>query len=230
MDQGLKDEEKELWLRFKSSQDAEARDRLVRHYSPWATSIARSIHRRVWAYPVDSDDFVQNATIGLLEAMSRFDPERGIVFEAYAKARVRGAVFNGLRAIVGDRLQPQDSRRAQARLELIREAGEEGDALARLLDAVVGLGIGYLIDDSVRLAGMAKPEDAYAYATRNETSRKVLSAMARLPDRYRKIVEDHYFHEVAFIEIASRLGVTKGRVSQIHKAAMAHMREYLAGL
>ena len=167
MEGALKDEEKELWRRFKSGQDADAHDRLVRRYSQWAATIARSVHRRVWAYPVDSDDFVQNAKVGLLEAMSRFDPARGLAFEVYAKSRVRGAVFNGLRAIVGDRLRPQDSKRVHARLDLLQEA-EEGDSFSRLLDAVVGLGIGFLLDDAVRLAGMVKPEDAYTHATRNE--------------------------------------------------------------
>ncbi|NJL18613.1 MAG: hypothetical protein HC938_17105, partial [Nitrospira sp.] len=47
----------------------------------------------------DKADYVQNASIGLLEAISRFEPERGIPFAAFALPRVRGAVLNGLRTL-----------------------------------------------------------------------------------------------------------------------------------
>src|SRR3546814_15839408 len=82
--------EAELWDRYIRDRDTDAWHRLATLYGTWSASVARSVHRRVWAYPVDLDDFVQDAQVGLLEAMSRYDPDRGVAFQAIAKPRIRG--------------------------------------------------------------------------------------------------------------------------------------------
>ena len=105
----------ELWRLYKDG-CIEAQGRLYLRHAPWAKSIAVQIHGRIRAYPVDRQDFIQNATLGLLEAMSRFDPVMGVSFRHYAVARVRGAVFNGLRAILGDRPVAQEDSRMQERV------------------------------------------------------------------------------------------------------------------
>lgn len=218
--------EAELWVRYRIDGDTAARDRLYQQHAPWAKAIARSVHRRVWAYPVDSDDFVQNATIGLLEAISRYNPDRGIPFRAYATPRVRGAVFNGLRAIIGERRAPAPEARFSERLEHL--AAEDDNPLQGIVDSVVGLGLGFMLE-----AGQAVPietRDGLVYAQLQEREARLLAAVEQLSPRLKFIVQAHYFNHVPFHELASSWGLTKGRVSQLHRAALSNLRDFLREL
>ncbi|HEY2346304.1 MAG TPA: sigma-70 family RNA polymerase sigma factor [Xanthomonadaceae bacterium] len=220
--------EPELWDRYRVHDDQQARDRLFLHYVPWASSIARSVHRRLRVYNVDREDFVQNATIGLLEAMARFDPARGIPFSAYAKSRVRGAVFNGLRAILGERPAPSEESRFAARLKDLLDAPSEGNVFNDVVDSILGLGTGYLLDEAA--SHMVAREGGLEYARAAELETRIASAVSILPDRLRMILQLHYFQFVPFQEIAARLGVTKGRISQLHKVALEKLRGSLSDL
>ena len=216
-------DEAELWRRSKRGcRDAFAQ--LTRHYAPWATAIARSIHRRVPAYPVDCEDFVQNAQVGLLEAIDRFDPERGIPFQAFAKPRVRGAVFNGIRTIFGDRAGAAHEVRLSQRLESLQEPAG-GDPLEPLVQSIVGLALGYMLDDAAHV------QDAgpLGYAQTHEQHRRLRAAVCRLPPRLRDIIERHYFRFVPFVDMASAAGLTKGRISQLHREALQALRSELSG-
>lgn len=214
-----------MWERYRRSDDALARDRLFLLYVPWATAIARSVHRRVRSYPVDREDFIQNATIGLLEAMARFDPGRGIAFRFYARSRVRGAVFNGLRVILGERTRQREDGRFAARLDDLQEGGE-GSPFDQFVDTIVGLGLGYLLDEASHAQSTAST-DALAYAQTAELEARLLQVLSRLPGRLQSIVRSHYFQYVPFKDIALQMGVTKGRVSQLHREALSRLREGL---
>ncbi|MDQ3286723.1 MAG: sigma-70 family RNA polymerase sigma factor [Pseudomonadota bacterium] len=214
--------EEAMWQRYRHSHDPAARDWLYLLHVPWATGIARSIHHRVRSYPADRDDFVQNATMGLLEAIARFDPGRGIAFRLYARPRVRGAVFNGLRAILGERTRLRDDGRFAARLEQMQEAGE-GSAFDHLVDTIVGLGVGYLLDEGAQ-AACAGTGDALAYAQTAEIQNRLLKTVTALPERLRAIIREHYFQYVPFKDIAAKMGVSKGRVSQLHGEALSRLR------
>jgi RNA polymerase sigma factor FliA len=211
--------EPELWSRYRGGGDPEARDRLFLHYAPWAAAIARHVHARIRAYQVDREDFVQNATIGLLEAMSRYDPARGVAFRSYAQPRVRGAVFNGLRAILGDRPAANQEARLAERLQDLQETSED-TAFDSVIGAIVNLGVGYLLDE---IASSTR-DDCFAYAHLTQIEARLGAAVRELPDRLRLIVQVHYFQHVPFQEIAARQNVTKGRISQLHKEALILLR------
>ncbi len=86
--------------------DRAARDRVIEAYLPFARRQAKAVYRRTGHALMDWDDYVQSATEGLIEAVDRFDASTGFAFEAFAGVRVRGAVFNALRALCdrgGDR-------------------------------------------------------------------------------------------------------------------------------
>ncbi|WP_158601691.1 sigma-70 family RNA polymerase sigma factor [Solilutibacter pythonis] len=217
MDESLPGEA-DLWLLYKKRNDTAARDRLVAHYQSWASGIAGGIHRRLGAYQVDREDFTHNALIGMLEAMNRFDPDRGIPFPAYAASRVRGAVFNGIRTIIHDRPPPSINKSGYRLSEM--DDDNEKDPFLLLLDAVTSLGVSYLLDETLSTIGMRAQPDAYAFASQRQMAERLLMAVNRLPDRLRGVVEAHYYKEKKFTDIAQELGVTKGRVSQLHKEAL----------
>ena len=213
--------EADLWRRIKTGNDGRATEQIVLHYAGWAAAIARNIHRRVPAYAVDCDDFIQNARIGLMEAVSRYDPDRGVPFQAFAKPRVRGAVFNGLRAIMGER--PHEVRDAvyEERLGLLLE-DSPADPFDRVVEAILGLGTAFLLDDRHSSA------DPVAYAGQAQLQRLLHSHVSLLAEQKRLVIELHYFKHVPFVDIAASLGLTKGRISQVHSAALKELRTRLS--
>jgi len=214
-------EESELWRRFREQGDLVARDRIAVMHLPWAAAVGKSVHRRVGIRGLDSEDFIQNARLGMLEAIGRFEPDRGVEFRAYARPRVRGAVFNGIRAMLQERGMSTDDRRHAERLEHLHD--DDRTPFDSVVDAVVGLGIGFLLEHAAADAGA----DAYAYARRDQTHARLKAAVGRLPTRLQSLVTAHYFEHVPFCEIADAEGVTKGRISQLHREALTRLRDAL---
>ncbi len=162
--------------------------------------------------------------MGLLEALSRYDPDRGVAFRSYALPRVRGAVFNGLRSILGDRTPPSEEARFAARLQSLQGADES--AFDGVIGSVIALGIGFLLDEAVRTDGDGA-SDSFSYTHNAQLEVRLLHAVAQLPDRLKLIIQSHYFQHLPFQELTVQLGVTKGRVSQLHKTALMRLREAL---
>lgn len=221
----LEPEERELWRRYRESKDVEARDFLFVRYTSWARSVAAHVYRRLRVVQIEWVDYVQNAQIGLLEAMSRFNETRGIDFIAYAKPRVRGSVFNGVRTI----LREESQRRSLLgeRVERLQSIGNESssDPLNDFISAVVGLGLGHMLETE-RFGQI--PKDALAAVEHHELGVALKDSLLELGERERAVLLAHYFRQVPFQEIAKMQGVTKGRISQIHKSALLNLRRVLA--
>jgi RNA polymerase sigma factor for flagellar operon FliA len=212
----MDDSERELWRRYARDGDRLARDHLFLTYAGWARAIVATAMRRMPRLGLEWDDHVQNAHVGLLEAMSRFDVERGIDFMAYAKQRVRGAIFNGLRkATAMEPLGDEEAWRDRAE-SLLPE--RPADPLQAFLDLVIGTGLAHLL-------GATSGEGERAEVG---PSRGVLEdVLLDLPARSRDILIAHYYRGTPFMQLARELSLTKGRVSQLHKAALMQLREGL---
>lgn len=215
-----------LWERWCASQDVTARDALIVKYSPWTRLVARDVYVRVYALRDAWHDCVQNALIGLLEAMNRFDPKRGVSFQTYARHRVRGAVFNGVRTLRESLAQGARSYDQMAaaldRMETFDD-GAAADPLEAFVGTTIGLGLGFLLEAS-SVPSHAQGSDAYAELEREELSTAIAEAMERLPEREQMILMMHYYHHVPFVEISVQMGVSKGRISQLHKRALDSLR------
>lgn len=87
------DEERLLWHRFRVEGDADCRLRLIEAYQPLVFKVVMQLR------PPDGVllDMLQEGTVGLIEAVERFDPRRGVRFSTYATYRIRGRVLNALR-------------------------------------------------------------------------------------------------------------------------------------
>ncbi|MGC1548556.1 MAG: sigma-70 family RNA polymerase sigma factor [Rhodanobacter sp.] len=222
----MDNDERVLWQRWHQTRDAAARDALIIQYSPWARMIARDVYMRMYLLRDAWHDCVQNALIGLIEAMDRFDPDRGVSFQPYARHRVRGAVFDGMRALRGSHMHGRGSfdpvAAARERMESLDE-DSGSDPLDAFIATTVGLGLGFLLD-AHSMPGRIQPPDAYAELEKEELSAAVADGMDRLSERERMILMLHYYHQIPFVDIASQLAITKGRVSQLHKRALERLR------
>lgn len=220
-------EEQQLWLSHRTGRDPLAHQQLFFRYAPWSRAVARDVYRRIRIPQMDWNDYAQNATIGLLEAMGRYDENRGIEFMAYAKPRVRGAVFNGLRIYLSEasRREGQASR-LNDRMESFNSSPSE-DPLSQLISSVAGMGLGLLLDSGASIDFFGADSDASTLVERHQMDVLLESALVQLPEREKLVLTLHYYQHMPFIDIAALLGVTKGRVSQIHKSGIQRSREML---
>ena len=88
----------DLWALFKSSADPQAREALILQYSPLVKFVAGRVAVGL-PRNVDQSDLVSNGVFGLIDAIDKFEPERGFKFETYAINRIKGSILDGLRAL-----------------------------------------------------------------------------------------------------------------------------------
>jgi len=217
-----------LWLRWRLNADAAARQELFQLHLPWARLVARDVYRRIRLRQLEWADYVHYATIGLLESVDRFDPSRGVAFRTFARHRVRGAVFNGLRGYRDAGVRSDDrARRLDARRDsLLEHSDGSEDALEELARVTIGMALGLMLEEQ----GLEETADGgtcsgYRAVDAAQTMRLLRELLATLPDRDRIVLELHYFQHLPFVEVAQLLGVTKGRVSQVHHRALKRLRD-----
>ena len=235
---GPDDTEPGLWRDFKQTGSSQARAQLFDLYLPLARQVAR--RRAFKATPdVAFDDLFQLACAGLLEALDQFDPGRGSRFKPYAVRRITGSILDGVAKM--SEVREQISYRNKARADRLRSlrahdpaqeatGGAPSSAMDELADLAVNLAIGFMLED----AGFAASEaQAGRYATGYEslawrqTAAALEAELCRLSEREQLVIRRHYLEGLGFDQIAVLLCVSKGRVSQIHKAAIALLRKRL---
>lgn len=225
--------ERALWRAFRQEGSTTARERLFSPHFDFAKSIARRhwLDRR--SGDIEFKELCQLAATGLLEALDRFDPERGTAFPAFASRRISGCIVDGIGKM--SEVREQVSFRNRIRAERARSlAPAEGEvfaadeALRALSELAVGLALGFMLDD----AGVYAPDgerdrraSAYESLAWKETIQRLLAEMSRLPPRESLIIRHHYLGGLTFDQIGAVLGITKGRVSQLHQAALVLLRK-----
>lgn len=216
-----------LWRRLRDEKDAACRERLFDHYVALAKTIARGEFRRRPAYGLERADFEQLAFGGLLEAIDKFDPLNGAPFEAFARVRIKGVIADGAMRSSEAAAQYSARRRLeQERLKslLSRDSSADADAIAQLAELASAIAIGLIAENARLSAAQEAPLDAYESLAWREMQIKVVEEIGRLGGAEGTVMQQHYMNDVPFTEIAKLLGVTKGRVAQIHRAALMRLR------
>src|SRR5215207_1526614 len=87
-----------LWATYKANDDREVRDQLILHYSPLVKYVAGRVAVGL-PQRVEPADLMSYGIFGLIDAIDRFELDRGISFESYAIARIKGAIIDELRSL-----------------------------------------------------------------------------------------------------------------------------------
>ncbi len=192
---------------------------------------------------VELDDLVHDGILGLLDAVSKFCPDRGVKFRTYAERRVRGAIVDGLRK---KDWQPRALRRSRRELEETRarlasqfgrEAGEEeiasamGIELAELHRLMREINTGALItlDDYMEpvVAGGSDDAPPHSALEKKQLAEALAESIRVLPERELKVLELYYHEGLNMKEVGAVLGVTESRVCQLHTQAAGRLRDML---
>ncbi len=226
--------EASLWRSHMSQRSSETRQRVFEHYRRFAERLAAAQFARRPPGNFDRGDLRQLAYEALLQTIERFDPVRGVPFEAFARIRIDGHIGNSLAQ--SSEAAAQYSFRQRAERERLRSL-QDGidpaldDPLAALSSLSASIAIGLLLEAGAAQAIEAIPDpapSAYDSLAWNELVGRAHEMIDALPEREAFVMRQHYRHGVSFQEIAALMGVTKGRVSQIHRAALQRLRSLLA--
>lgn len=213
-----------LWRRLRLEEDEACRAALFDRYVNLARAIARHELKRRPAYGLDRGDFEQLAFSGLLEAIDRFDPMRGAPFEAFARHRIRGAVVDGIANSSEGAAQFNARRRLeQERLRALTRQGASESSIAELAELASALAIG-MIAGNARLEHDGDGSGLYQSVAWRDLELQVLGEIGNLPETERTVIRQHYLNDVPFTEIARLLKLSKGRIAQIHRAAIMRIR------
>jgi RNA polymerase sigma factor for flagellar operon FliA len=225
----------EIWLEYKAKGDPEVRDRLILQYAPLVKYVAGRI-RSGLPESVDHADLVSEGVIGLMDAIEKFEPERGLKFQTYAVPRIRGAIIDGLRAVdwvprsVRDKVR--DIERAQVTLErrLGRTASDNeiadelGIPLRELRQTYARVSFTSLATlDELGVIDELAPTPTDALED-DETRAALMRCVQDLAERDRIIIALYYYEGLTLAEIGSVLQVTESRVSQLHTRATLALR------
>jgi RNA polymerase sigma factor for flagellar operon FliA len=221
-----------LWAEWRERRSPEARELLVERYRELVRILAAKAYRHRYSEELEFSDYFQFGMVGLLESIDRFDPAYGAKFETYATHRVQGAILNGAESLSEKQRQIAVRSRVRAERaklladEQLSESGRAPEALQRLADVAVGLALGLLLDNAgLYLDGdPATGNTPYEQVELSQLRRRLVGLVESLPEAERRVIRWHYYQHMQFDEIAHEVGVTKGRISQIHHSALKRLR------
>lgn len=220
--------EASLWRRLRFEDEAGCREALFNRYYIVAREIGRRLFRQRASRRIERGDFEQFAAEGLLQAIDRFDPLLGVPFCAYARRRISGQVTSGVASMSEVDAQLSHTRRVER--ERIRSLGTDAsaDAVQTLSEVVAGLAIGLMMVASGLVletdAADSAPDALDSLAWR-QMQRRLGDELARLPEAEATVVRQHYEHGLSFAQVAHLLGLSRGRISQLHRAALDRLRK-----
>jgi RNA polymerase sigma factor for flagellar operon FliA len=192
---------------------------------------------------VDLDDLIQAGTLGLLDAVRRFDPSAGASFATFASQRIRGAMIDELRS--RDWLPRSVRRKARAMDTCVRELEQRhgraptereiaqamGVGLAEYHQLLADTNNGFLLPYEDMVAEQGEPEadddrgeSPFDALLAGEKREHLKAAITALPEREKLVITLYYQEELNLKEIGAVLGVSESRVCQLHSQAVSRMR------
>lgn len=220
---------------------------------PLVKRVALQLRGRLPAH-VELDDLISDGTVGLIDAVRKFDPAKRVTIESYARYRIRGAILDSLRD------QDHASRDMRRRIKKIESTCQE---LERRLgrpaeDAEMAAAMGLTLQQWYERVGelqrlgyegtgsripqeynrrineedlpAGKDDNPFDLCYRREQRDLISRALGCLTERERSIITLYYKEARTMKQIGARLGIDESRVSQLHSAATVRLRSRVADM
>lgn len=250
------EEEDKRWREYKKTKDIKIRNFFIEKYSPLVKYVVANMNITVNDQS-DYDDLVGWGIDGLIDAIERFDPDRGVKFKTYAIIRIRGAIYDKLREMdwIPRSVRQIEKEYNRALSELQYELGEKPSE--EMIAEKLGIPIEEFQETSIKIQSSrnyvnslddmlfpdsssdsaitlediieASDENANpeSIVIRNEIIEKIKEAIKELPEKELQVIMLYYHEELTLKEIGAVLNVTESRVSQLHARALELLKEKL---
>jgi len=236
----------DLWRELRRTGSETIRNHFIERYLHIVRYTAERMHMRLPA-EVDVEDLMSAGLFGLMDAIDAFDLERGVKFETYCAQRIRGAIFDELRAmdwvprLVRSRTAKVDRVRKSLEMELGRKATDdeitdrlnvskdEFDKLSKDSKpvSVVSLNRKWFETDSskdvreIDVIRDNKQENPVNELQRSDLKLLITKGLSRAE---RLIIILYYYEEMTMKEIGMTLDLSESRVSQMHSSILARLK------
>ncbi len=236
---------RQLWIQYKKNGDVQLRNQIIEYYSQLVNRVVNRIAPRYSDY-IDVDDLMGYGIFGLIDAIEKFDIDKGTKFEAYASFRIRGAIIDQIREQDwiprSLRNKAKEVEKTMEKLEMKLGRQVEDDELAnhmgisvedlhRLLGQVHSFSIMSLDEQVLEIIGNTTlTSDSYTpeeQAVIEELKRILIEFIETLPEKEKKVISLYYFEELTLKEIGMIIGVSESRVSQLHSKALIRLKNML---
>ena len=247
--------EQELWEQYKKNQSPEIREYFIVKYAPLTKYVAGKISNALPNH-VEFEDIVGYGVFGLLDAIDKYDPDKGVQFNTYAVNRIRGAVYDELRSIdwvprsIRQKTRQVEETVSDLEAKLGRSATNEeiaksmgmtvtdyDDLLLKISNSsIISLTSARYqsdVSDSAAVGDTLEAPNAYnpdVIVEREEIKKIVIQAINELPEREKNVLIMYYYEDMTLKEIGKVLNVTESRVSQIHTSANIKLKAKLTNV
>lgn len=240
------EEKLRLWEEYSKNKTPELREQIIIEYAGLVKIVAGKLSIYL-GYNVEYDDLVGYGMFGLIDAIDKYDFDKGVKFETYASLRIRGAVLDQVRRM--DWL-PRTVRQKQKRIDAAYQKLEaangqfasDEEIAAELEISVEELGqwqaqtkaAGIVsLDEYLEQGsenGIVETSDSEEYAQpekqleQKEMKELLVQSLEALTEKEKKVILLYYYEELTLKEISEVLEVSESRISQLHTKAIQRLR------
>jgi len=209
------------------------RRKLIDRYMPTIKRIVLNYNRKLPPH-IDIDDLISAGVIGLLKAMENYNPERGVNFGYFVNRHIKGSILDELRSYDhltrDERLMAKKIQQSCLDLEQKLQRQPLDEEIAREMQ--LPLEKYYKHKELSKVSHLSYEDhwdveeegDPMELIFHKELKLKLASKISRLPEKQQSVIDLCYFKRMTRKEIAGYLGLSEGRVSQLHKEAMARLK------
>ena len=239
---------REVWSAYRDNpNDVNSRNRIIEHYMPLVRRRAERIRSRL-PHEIELDDLISAGSVGLIDAIRAFDPERGVKFETFCIPRVQGAMLDELRSMdwAPRMVRSKTSKLNEADKILVGKFGRRPteEELANFLEQSVDDVRQTIVDSNrINMSSLDKKwndpsgngdvtevdvlpdKKSEAPMERLERAEVIRKCTQGLTQKERMIIILYYYEEMTMKEIGSTLDLSESRVSQMHSAIVKRMKK-----
>lgn len=239
------EQRKELWQQYADNKTYETRNKLISEYLSTVKAVASKLYINL-NFNVEYDDLFSCGVFGLIDAIDKFNLERGIKFETYASTRVRGAIIDHIRKMdwipKTIRQKQKDLEKAIKKIETEKKrtpkdeeiASELNISLSKLKKWYIQTNVSNIVSldglieqrnsDALSITNYEYPERTFI---RNETKKLLIKAISELTDKQRNVIILYYFKELTDTDISKILKVTVSNVTAMRIRALRKLKSCL---
>jgi len=240
-------DKQKLWDEYRKKRTPELREKIIIEYAGLVKLVAGRLSIYL-GYNVEYDDLVGYGTFGLIDAIDKYDFDKGVKFETYASVRIRGAILDQIRKMdwiprtLRQKQKRVDAAYKKIELETGRPATDE--EIARELEITVDelddwqsqTKVSNLIslddymeqgESKVEIASSADYVQPEKVVEQQALKQILVDALELLTEKEKKVIVFYYYEDLTLKEISSILEVTESRVSQLHTKALQKLRNKL---